>query len=49
MAVSVTEAQGVVWAFFLQGDGWEWFGGFRGDIWVNPEVAPPRICACRAG
>ena len=49
MAVSVTEAQGVVWAFFLQGDGGEWFGGFRGDIWVKPEVDPPRIYALPRG
>jgi hypothetical protein len=28
----------------------EWFVGFRGGIWVKPEVAPPRIWArCRAG
>ena len=39
----------VVCAIFWRGGFQEWFVGFRGGIWVKPEVDPPRILArCRA-
>ena len=37
-------ALGVDRAVFERGGFWEWFGGFRGGIWVKPEVDPPRVC-----
>jgi hypothetical protein len=45
MAVWVTQAQGVVLAVFWRGDVLECFGGFRAEIWLKPEVDPPRIYA----
>jgi hypothetical protein len=50
LAVQGARASFVVCAIFWRGGFREWFVGFRGGIWVKPEVDPPRILArCRAG
>ena len=47
--VQDARASFVVCANFWRGGFREWFVGFRGGIWVKPEVDPPRILArCRA-